>query len=114
MKSKVTVLVFLSLNCLDVTAGNLQGDVWQASSCGEKPVAPVINTKSADDFNKSVKDINTWQEKSQEYYNCLVTEANTDNDTIAKSAIAAQDEYQQEVNRIQKEANEGRSKLERH
>jgi len=114
MKSKVAVLVFLSLNCLNVTAGSLQNGVWQVSDCGEKPVAPVINTKSVDDFNRSVNDINTWQEKSQQYYNCLVTEANTDNDAITKSTIAAQDEYQQEVNRIQKEANEGKTKLERH
>jgi len=55
MKSKTTLLVFLSLSCLNVGAGNLQNGVWQTVSCGEKPVAPVVNTKNADDFNKSIK-----------------------------------------------------------
>lgn len=114
MKSKTAAFLFLSLGCLNISAGNLKNGVWQATSCDEKPVAPVINTKSADDFNKSIKDINTWQEKSQQYYNCLVTEANADNATIAKSANAAQEEYQKEVSRIHKEADEGKAKLEKH
>ncbi len=109
LRKSIFTIIFL-LTVLDAYAGNLQNGVWQAAGCGLKPPSPTVNTQSVDDFNKSIKDINAWQAKAQEYYNCIVKEANTDNDAIAK---AAQDEFKQEVNRIQKAANEGKAKVEK-
>lgn len=94
-------------------AGSLANGQWQARGCGNKPPAPAINTQSVDDFNQSIKDINVWQAKVQDYYNCIVKEANADNEVIAKSANAAQEEFRQEVGRIQKEADAGKAKVEK-
>jgi hypothetical protein len=98
---------------INAYAGNLSNGQWQAANCGQKPSTPAINTKSVDGYNQSVKDINSWQAKAQEYYNCLVKEANTDNDTIAKAANSAQDEFRNDVSRIQKEAVAGKAKAEK-
>jgi hypothetical protein len=107
----------LTINLLLITsiahAGSLTNGQWQPANCGQKPPAPPIKTKSVDDFNQSIKDINAWQAKAQSYYNCLVKEANTDNDIIAKSANAAQEAFKNEVAKIQKEADAGKAKVEK-
>lgn len=113
MKLKIFTVTWVVFISFASEAGSLANGQWQATGCGGKPPAPAINTGSVDDFNKSIKDINAWQAKAQNYYNCVVKEANTDNDTIAKSANAAQDEYKQEVSRIQKEAEAGKAKVEK-
>ena len=53
------------------------------------------------------------QTKAQDYYNCMVKEANADNNAIAKSANAGQEEFRNEVSRIQKEAEAGKAKVEK-
>lgn len=108
----IIVFTFCTVT-FNADAGNLSDGQWQPANCGQKPSAPAINTKNVDGYNQSVKDINTWQTKAQEYYSCLVKEANADNDTIAKSANAAQDEFRNDVNRIQKEAVAGKAKVEK-
>lgn len=110
--SQIFVFILLSATS-PVNAGTITNGQWQASNCGQKIPVPAISTKSVEDFNQSIKDINAWQAKAQTYYNCVVTEANADNNTIAKSANAAQDEFKQEVQRIQKEADAAKSKVEK-
>jgi hypothetical protein len=113
MKHLPIIALSFCITAFNVYAGNLSNGQWQPANCGQKPSAPAINTKSVDDYNQSVKDINTWQAKAQEYYNCLVKEANTDNDSIAKSANSAQEEFRNDVSRIQKEAVAGKAKVEK-
>ncbi len=113
MRKPLALTVTLCLITLSAHAGNLANGQWQPANCGLKPTAPQVNTKSVDDFNQSVKAINAWQAKAQEYYNCIVKEANVDNQIIATSANAAQDEFKQEVTRIQKEADAGKAKVEK-
>lgn len=113
MKLKVLTVFLIIFISVASEAGSLGNGQWQATGCGEKPPPPAINTGSVDDFNQSIKDINTWQTKAQTYYNCVVKEANTDNDIIAKSANAAQDEFKLDVGRIQKEADAGKAKVEK-
>ncbi|NOS75122.1 MAG: hypothetical protein HOP36_11445 [Methyloglobulus sp.] len=103
----------LYITAFNSAAGTISNGQWQPANCGQKTPSPQINTKSVDDFNNSIKDINTWQAKAQEYYNCLVTEANSDNEIIAKSANTAQEEFRNEVKRIQKEADAGKAKVEK-
>jgi hypothetical protein len=113
MKLKIFIAAWFIFISFASEAGSLANGKWQATGCGIKPPAPKINIDSVDAFNQSIKDINTWQAKAQEYYNCMVKEANVDNDTIAKSANAAQDEFKLEVNRIQKEAETAKATLEK-
>lgn len=98
---------------LEVFAGNLANGQWQAANCGLKPASPQIDTKSVDGYNQSIKGINSWQSKAQEYYSCIVKEANIDNQVIATTANSAQGEFKSEVNRIQKEAEAGKAKVEK-
>ena len=113
MKHSFCQALALLLFSLSAQAGSLSNGQWQATGCGQKPPAPMIKATSVEAFNQSVKDINGWQSKAQSYYNCIVQEANTDNQAIAKSANAAQDEFKQEVARIQKEAEAGKAKVEK-
>jgi hypothetical protein len=113
MKLSKFLMFVLCLVSLNAQAGNLMNGQWQAANCGQKPPSPTINTKSVDAFNQSIKDINAWQAKAQEYYNCIVKEANIDNQIIATTANSAQDEFKNEVNRIQKEAEAGKAKVEK-
>lgn len=109
----LTATLILFLVTLSAHAGSLANGHWQPASCGQKPPSPAIKTSSVDDFNQSIKGINAWQAKAQEYYNCIVKEANVDNQVIATSANAAQDEFKIEVKRIQQEANAGKAKVEK-
>ncbi|MEQ1560995.1 MAG: hypothetical protein ABL933_18930 [Methyloglobulus sp.] len=112
MKLAATIII-LSLAINVANAGSLTNGQWQPANCGQKPSAPAINSKTVDDYNQSIKDINAWQTKAQDYYNCIVKEANVDNQIIATSANAAQQEFKNEVSRIQKEADAGKAKVEK-
>jgi hypothetical protein len=113
MKFYLISFTVLLISSFIVNAGSLHNGQWQPINCGQKPPSPVIKTISVEDYNQSIKDINAWQSKAQEYYHCIVKEANADNDSIAKSANAAQGEFKTEVNRIQKEAEAGKAKVEK-
>jgi len=113
MKKTFTLAITLALITLSAHAGSLANGQWQPANCGQKPPAPAIKTSSVDDFNQSIKDINAWQAKAQDYYNCIVKEANVDNQIIATSANSAQQEFKNEVSRIQKEADAGKVKVEK-
>ncbi|CAG7857226.1 hypothetical protein MCAMS1_01976 [biofilm metagenome] len=113
MYKLMSLTILLTFITLSVHAGNLVNGQWQPVNCGQKTPPPAINTQSVDAFNQSIKDINAWQAKAQEYYNCVVKEANVDNQIIATSANAAQQEFKNEVSRIQKEADAGKAKVEK-
>lgn len=103
-------LCFISVTA---QAGGLINGQWQPANCGQKPPPPSISTNSVDEYNQSVKDINAWQAKAQGYYNCIVKEANIDNQIIATTANSAQDEFRLEVKRIQQQAEAGKAKVEK-
>jgi hypothetical protein len=94
-------------------AGNLSNGQWQPTGCGQKSPIPTFNTQGVDAYNKSVKEVMAWQATAQEYYNCLVKEANTDNDLIAKSANAVQEEFRNEINQLKKDAESAKAKAEK-
>jgi hypothetical protein len=81
--------------------------------CGEKPAKPIIQDTNAEAFNKSVADINVWQQNNQEYLQCLINEANADNSLIANSANKAQADFRQDIESISSEANEIKKKLDK-
>lgn len=93
-------------------AGTLSDGTWSPTSCGEKPVTPKIMGNSIDQFNKSIKAANSWQERANAYNACMVKEANADNSVIAKTANAAQEKFQAEIDHINKEMVRLQSKLE--
>jgi hypothetical protein len=106
-------IISLCITTLDATAGNLSNGQWQPANCGQKSPSPTFNTRNADDYNKSVKEVMAWQTKTQEYQNCLVKEANMDNEIIAKSANAAQEEFRNEIDKIKKDAETAKKQTEK-
>lgn len=98
---------------LNAYAGSLSNGQWQTANCGQKSPPPPFNTHSADDYNKSLKEVMAWQTKTQEYYSCLIKEANADNEIISKSANAAQNEFRNQVNKLQKDAELAKTKAEK-
>ncbi|MEQ1635533.1 MAG: hypothetical protein ABL903_02505 [Methylococcales bacterium] len=94
-------------------AGILASDIWTPSNCGERPTVPVIADKNADAFNQSVKVINEWQKKVNDYNACVVKEANLDNDRIAKAANAEQAKFNQEIEKMKNDIAAAKNKLDK-
>lgn len=94
-------------------AGTLSGGHWSAAGCGQEPVPPAIESSNADAYNRSLKRVREWQQKAQAYNNCVVQEANGDNEAIAKAANAQQARFKAAVNEIQTKATEIKAKLDR-
>jgi hypothetical protein len=79
-------VIILSTMTTVCSAGTIAKGVWSPSGCGAEPSAPQLNQATVDNYNKSVKTINDWQDKVSVYSACVVKEANDDNASIAKSA----------------------------
>ncbi len=93
-------------------AGVFENGSWSASGCGVMPETPVIDSSSADAFNRSVGAINAWQKKLQVYHDCMIKEANADSVTINQAATAAQGRINGIVEKINAEVAAGKQKVE--
>jgi hypothetical protein len=93
-------------------AGVLENGSWSASGCGVMPETPVIDSSSAEAFNRSVGAINAWQKKMQIYHDCMIKEANADSLTINQAATAGQGRINGIVEKINAEVAAGRKKVE--
>ncbi len=92
-------------------AGVLSNGDWSPSGCGGRPEAPVIDSTSADAFNRSIKMINTWQKQIQTYHDCMVREANADAATINRAATTEQAKINEASEKLNADANAARNKL---
>jgi hypothetical protein len=95
------------------SAGVLENGSWSASGCGAMPETPVIDSSSADAFNRSVGAINAWQKKMQAYHDCKIKEANADSLTINQAATAGQGRINGIVEKINAEVAAGKQKVEK-
>lgn len=93
-------------------AGVLENGSWSASGCGAMPETPIIDSSSADAFNRSVGAINAWQKQMQIYHDCMIKEANADSVTINQSATAGQGRINGIVEKINAEVAAGKQKVE--
>ena len=82
------------------TAGTINNSVWSPGACGTEPLSPVMDLKTVESYNKSIKEINEWQHKASTYNTCLINEANADNALIAKSANDQQSKFRALVDKI--------------
>ena len=113
MKHLLIIIFGFFCIALKVHAGNLSNGQCHPTGCGQQSTKPTVNTQDVDAYNKSVKEVMAWQGKAQEYYNCLVKEANTDNDLIAKSANSAQEKFRNEINQLKNDAETAKTKAEK-
>lgn len=93
-------------------AGSLVNDAWSPSGCGEKPEAPIVDSTSAEQYNRSVDAINDWQDRAVKYLSCLVNEANADSKLITDTANDIQAKFQEEIDRVITEADNAKTGLE--
>ncbi|AMK79178.1 MULTISPECIES: hypothetical protein [Methylomonas] len=114
MKYKITIAALLSIIfAMPAQAGSLNNGSWQPSGCGVVPEAPTIDAGNVEAYNKSIAAINTWQQKSRDYFECLIKEANTDNGIIADHANQAQAKYRDTVEKIGAQADAAKKKLDK-
>lgn len=103
--------VLLAATVSVCSAGTIAKGVWSPSGCGAEPALPPINQTTADNYNKSVKTINDWQQKVSTYSTCVVKEANDDNASIAKSANERQMKLQKLTEKVHADTEAAKAKL---
>lgn len=81
-------------------AGSLKNAIWTADGCGKQPAPPTLNDTDLEAYNQSIQDINDWQQKSRTYFECVVQEANADNQKIVDSTNKQQANYQETLEKI--------------
>jgi hypothetical protein len=92
-------------------AGTIINGVWAPTGCGIETVAPVVEQSSVDAYNKSVKAINDWQQKTNAYNTCLINEANADNLLIVKTAKEGRSRFHGAVQNIKTDTDAAKAKL---
>lgn len=113
MKQSVFIFILLLLvHVAPSNAGSLANGSWSPSGCGEYPEPPVVDSTSADKFNRSVDAINDWQDRALKYHSCLVDEANADSKLITDTANDIQAKFQEEIDRVVTEADNAKAELE--
>jgi hypothetical protein len=95
------------------SAGTITKGVWTPSpACGSEPTPIAVNQTTVDAYNKSVKQINDWQQKLSNYSACVVKEANEDNAAIAKAANDKQAKLQAMSDKVHADTEAAKVKLE--
>ena len=97
----------------DAMAGTITNGAWAPTGCGTETVAPVVDQSSVDAYNKSVKAINEWQQKTNAYNTCLINEANADNALIVKTAQEERRRFHAAIQKIQIDTDAAKAKLDR-
>jgi hypothetical protein len=110
---KSLLMLTLIATFAQVYAGTFADGTWNAAQCGATPENPVIDDSGVDAYNASLKTIKAWQQKAQEYNNCVVNEANADNEVIAKAANVQQERFRAAIAEISSVANTVKTKLDR-
>ena len=103
--------VILAATVSVCSAGTITKGVRSPSGCGAEPVLPALNQTTADNYNKSVKTINDWQQKVSVYSTCVVKEANDDNASIAKAANERQGKLQKLTEKVHADTEAAKAKL---
>lgn len=98
---------------LSAQAGTLADGKWSATNCGTLPPSPEIDDSGVEAYNASLKAVKAWQQAAQAYANCVVGEANADNEAIAKAANAEQERFKAAVAEISAAAKAAKAKLDR-
>jgi hypothetical protein len=101
----------LSLLALSASAGALKDGIWLPSNCGIRPIPPVIDTTSLDNYNASVTAVNEWQKTVKDFDTCLVKEANTDAALVSDTAKSEQATLKQIAEEIKNKLEVGRQEL---
>lgn len=92
-------------------AGALKNGKWTTSNCGAMPDVPALDDSSVDAYNNTITATNMWQQQATAYLDCMVKEANADNNAIADAANKEQDNYRQTANMLKATLSEAGARL---
>jgi hypothetical protein len=105
MKHRLMIAITLmTIAFKSAHAGSLKNGVWTADGCGKQPAPPTVNDIDIEAYNQSIQEINDWQQKSRAYFECVVQEANNDNQKIVDSTNKQQASYRETLNKVTAEA----------
>jgi hypothetical protein len=85
-RSRTYLFVLVLMAVTNAEAGTIANNAWTPSTCGPAPVAPKVESRNDDAFNRSVDAVNSYRKVIRTYQDCLIQEANSDIQTISKSA----------------------------
>lgn len=105
------IFMVLSLLSTYSLAGSIANGTWQPTACGQLTAPPQIDNQDAKAFNKSMDVINQWQQQVQQYFECMVKEANADNAVIAESANRLQASHQKTIEALNQSIEAAEKKL---
>ena len=108
---RLITLFLLAVISGSAISGTIINGAWAPSNCGDQPSPPVIADQDVKSFNKSMDGIGDWQNKTKNFFECLVKEANADNAIIAESANRAQANNQKVVETLNATIDETEKKL---
>jgi uncharacterized coiled-coil protein SlyX len=111
-QSALFAVILLSAVSSVCSAGTIAKGVWSPSGCGAEPPAPQVNQTTVENFNKSIKPINDWQDKMNAFNTCLVKEANDDLASVNKSVTERQAKLKALLDKVQADTTAASAKLE--
>ncbi len=92
-------------------AGTFTNGAWAPSSCGAEPVVPTIDMSSEKAFNASLNAEEDYEKKNTDYENCVIKEANTDQNAVASAANAIRQKRQAETDKVKADVDAGITKF---
>lgn len=101
----------LFLSSASAVAGTITNGVWAPSSCGAEPVAPTLDMSSEKAFNASLNTEEDYEKKNSDYENCVLKEANTDQNAVATSANAIRQKRTAETDKVKADVDAGIAKF---
>jgi hypothetical protein len=114
MKPVIFVVAsFVFTTAFTAHAGVIGPAGWSPAGCGAMPPTPIVDSSSAEAFNKSIAAINDWQKQLLAYHDCMVKEANADNAAISQAATTEQKRINEAIEKVNQDATAGRQKVER-
>lgn len=84
------IAVACSLLSTTSLAGSVTDGHWQPASCGAPPLAPALDLKDPDAYNRSLPGVNNYLQASRTYVECLTLEAQADIQAATRAAHAVQ------------------------
>jgi hypothetical protein len=112
-KKILFVLVILVSTVSVAKAGSISKGVWSPTACGTQPVTPVVEQNSIEAYNKSITVVNEWQQKANDFMNCVINEANADNGLIAKTANEEQAQFRRLIDKVKADTDAAKDKLDK-
>ena len=103
---------FATMTAAAAHAGTIQNGTWTPSSaCKDAGDPPVISDKSPDAYNKSTKELPTWQANAQAFATCVQGEAKTDQNAVVTGANAVVGKLNDQLNSLKATSDAAIAKL---